>query len=303
MTQKRPNLFIIGAAKCGTTSLYYHLMRHPDIFFCDVVKEPYYFSTKYAKIPHQGKEDEINDEKRKNLSTFDDYLELFKDAKDEKIIGEASTDYLYFYHVAKDIKAMNPDARIVISLRNPVDRAFSAYYHQVSKDRETLSFEKALEVEEGRIKNNYSFIWRYKDVGLYSKRVKHFLDVFGRDKVKIILFDDIKNDIISVIHDILDFLELDPNLKVNASEKHRSTGVYRFKKFNDLMFKKTFVRRIMQMLLTQNARNRLLLKLTNLNLKKPQMNQDTRKYLINYFKEDILETEKIIGRDLQDWLK
>lgn len=303
MTQKYPNLFIVGAAKCGTTSLYYHLMKHPEIYFCEVVKEPYYFSTKYAKIPHHGKEDEINDNKRTSLKTFEHYLELFKDAKDEKIIGEASTDYLYFYQVADDIKAINPDAKIVISLRNPIDRAFSAYYHQVSKDRENLSFEKALEAEESRIKDNYSFIWRYKDVGLYAKRVKHFLDVFGPDKVKIILFDDIKNDITSVVRDVLAFLELDSDLKVNASEKHRATGVYRFKKFNDLMFKQTFVRKILQKLLSQKARNRLLLKLTNMNLKKPQMNSDTRKHLIEYFKEDILETEKIIGRDLQHWLK
>ncbi len=302
MTQKQPNLFIVGAAKCGTTSLYYHLMSHKDVFFCEH-KEPYYFSTKYAQIPHHGKADEINDVKRMSLPTLDDYLKLFKDATDEKIIGEASTDYLYFYKVAEDIKAMNPDAKIVISLRNPVDRAFSAYYHQISKDRETLSFEDALEEEENRIKDNYSFIWRYKDVGLYSKKVKHFLDVFGPEKVKVILFDDIKNDITSVVHDILEFLELDTNLKINASEKHRATGVYRFKKFNELMFKKSFVRRILQMGLTQKARNRLLLKLTNINLKKPQMNAQTRKYLINYFKDDILETEKIIGRDLQDWLE
>lgn len=303
MTKKRPNFFIVGAAKCGTTSLYYHLMKHPEVFFCEVIKEPYYFSTKYAQIPHHGKEDEINDKKRTRLKTFDHYLELFKNATDEKIIGEASTDYLYFYQVADDIKAMNPDAKIVISLRNPIDRAFSAYYHQVSKDRETLSFENALKAEEGRIKDNYSFIWRYKDVGLYSKRVKHFLDVFGPENVKIILFDDIKNDITAVVHDILEFLKLDTNLKVNASEKHRATGVYRFKKFNDLMFKQSLVRKILQKLLSQKARNRLLLKLTNMNLKKPQMKDETRKYLIDYFKADILETEKIIGRDLKHWLK
>ncbi|MFO7790625.1 MAG: sulfotransferase domain-containing protein [Bacteroidota bacterium] len=300
--RRKPNFFIIGAAKSGTTSLYHHLKNHDDIFFCEH-KEPYFFSTKYVSLPHHGKEDEINDKKRVGIPTLNDYLNLFKGVTDEKIIGEASTDYLYFYQVAGDIKAMNPNAKILISLRNPVERAYSAYLHQISKDRETLSFSKALEEEENRIKNNYSFIWRYKQVGLYYKQVKNYLDVFGTENVKIILFDDIKNDITSVVHEVLEFLEVDTNLKVNASEKHRATGVYRFKKINEFFYKPSIPRKILQMLLTQKARNHLLVKLTDLNLKKPQMDSATRKYLIEYFKEDIRKTEKLINRNLEHWLK
>jgi hypothetical protein len=300
---RKPNFFIVGSEKCGTTTLYYHLKSHHDIYFCEKYKEPYFFSTKYVKMPHQGINDEINDEKRAGFDGFDDYLELFKDATDEKIIGEASTDYLYYYQAAADIKAMNPEAKILISLRNPIDRAFSAYYHQVNKKIETLSFRQALEQEENRIRDNYSFIWRYKDLGLYYKQVKYYLDVFGQENVKIILFDDIKNDIKSVIHEILQFLEVEPNLKIRTSEKHRATGVYRFNRFNDLLFKKSFIRRILQTVLTQKARNRLLLKLINLNLKKPEMDPSTRKYLVDYFKEDIHKTEKLINRSLEHWLK
>lgn len=300
---RKPNFFIVGAAKCGTTSLYHHLKSHPDIYFCETYKEPYYFSTKYVKLPHRGKGDEVNDKRRKDLPTLGDYLNLFKTATNEKIIGEATTDYLYFYQTAKDIKSMNPDAKILISLRNPVERAFSAYYHQVNKKLETLSFKQALDQEENRIRENYSYIWRYKQIGLYYKQVKYYIDVFGQENVKIILFDDIKKDIKSVIRETLQFLEVDTNLKIRASEKHRATGVYRFKKFNDLLFKQSFIRKILQILLTQKARNRLLLKLTNLNLKKPQMDSETKKHLINYFKEDIRKTEKLINRNLTHWLK
>ncbi|MFW5720771.1 MAG: sulfotransferase domain-containing protein [Bacteroidota bacterium] len=300
---RKPNFFIVGAAKCGTTSLYHHLKSHPDIYLCETYKEPYFFSSKYVKLPHKGKGDEVNDKRRKNYTTLDDYLKLFKGATNEKIIGEATTDYLYFYQAAKDIKNMNPHAKILISLRNPVERAYSAYYHQVNKKLETLSFKQALVQEENRIKDNYSYIWRYKQVGLYYKQVKYYLDVFGKENVKIILFDDIKNDIKSVIQDILQFLEVDTNLKIRTSEKHRATGVYRFKKFNDLLFKQSFIRRILQMVLTQKARNRLLLKLINLNLKKPEMDPSTRKYLVDYFREDIHKTEKLINRNLEHWLK
>lgn len=302
MEKKRPNFFIVGTAKSGTTTLYNHLKKHQDIYFSNI-KEPYFFSTKYTNLPHKGPEDYINDQKRKSMPTLKHYLQLFEGASSEKIIAEASTDYLYYFRVADDIKKMNPASKIVILLRNPVDRAFSAYYHQKNKGRETLTFSEALEEEENRIKNNYSFIWRYKQVGLYYKQVKYYLDVFGHENVKIFLYDELKEDINKVIKGILSFLNLNTDLVVNTSERHRATGILKNEMLYKLLYRPNTIKAIIKPIIPPKTRAKMKLILTNWNFKKPEMDAKVRKYLINYFKEDVKMSEKLVGKRLSHWLE
>ncbi|SHJ83169.1 Sulfotransferase domain-containing protein [Tangfeifania diversioriginum] len=298
---KKPNFFIVGTAKSGTTTLYYHLSKHKDVFFSKH-KEPYFFSTKYVNLPHNGPEDNINDERRKKLSSINHYLKLFVNAKDQKILAEASTDYLYYSKTANDISKFNPNSKILIVLRNPIERAFSAYYHQVNKGRETLSFSDALKKEESRIENNFSFIWRYKQMGLYSKQIQHYLNVFPSENIKILLFDDIKNDVNKVIKEILNFLEIDTKLYVDKSVKQRVTGIHKNKTINYLFEKPNAVKRIFKSIIPLKIRSKLKNNISNWNIKKPEMSISDRKYLIDYFKNDIKLTENIIGRDLSSWI-
>jgi hypothetical protein len=123
MRTEKPNLFIAGAAKSGTTSLCKYLSQHPEIFLC-YPKEPRYFSSKYKNFPHNGPGDYVAD--NFTIKEESKYIDLFKSIKHEKIIGEASLDYLYFSNSAYDIKKYSPNAKVIIILRNPIDRAFSA---------------------------------------------------------------------------------------------------------------------------------------------------------------------------------
>src|SRR5699024_2758818 len=177
MSQKViPNLFIVGVAKAATTSLYKYLQSHEDIYFPEH-KEPNYLSSPYKTMPHKGTGDDISD--RECIYDADVYFNLFRN-RTEKIIGEASVDYLYYYKTADQISELNPQSKIIICLRNPIDRAFSAYWHLINDGREKLSFEEALEKEKERKSKNYEYIWCYKETGMYCKKVKYYLDTFGR---------------------------------------------------------------------------------------------------------------------------
>ena len=124
MTLKLPNFLIAGAAKCGTSSFYYYLHKHPQIYM-SAIKEPHYFSSQNVDINYRG----IGDDKRPVITEFEDYCKLFMDVKDEIAIGEASADTLSTWQTSiPAIKDKLIDPRIMILLRNPVDRAYSAYY-------------------------------------------------------------------------------------------------------------------------------------------------------------------------------
>ena len=139
---KKPDFFIVGAPKCGTTALANYLGQHPDIFMAKQ-KESHHFATDL--IPY--------DDYWRNRNH---YLKIFQEAKENQIIGEASVFYLLSQEAAKNIKKFSPNAKIIIMLRNPVDLLYSHYFQAVYNGRETITdFEKAL----GAIKvTDFTFI-------------------------------------------------------------------------------------------------------------------------------------------------
>ena len=172
-----PNFFIVGAQKAGTTSLYYYLKQHPQIYMSPR-KEPHFFEGMHWDFYRPG---------RMALPVTDlaDYQALFEGVTDEKAIGEASASYLYSPKAPTLIKRSIPYARLIAILRNPADRAYSNFLHCVRAGRESIvDFAEALRVEEGRIKGNWGPLWHYKQKGFYYAQVKRYLDTFGRDPVQ-----------------------------------------------------------------------------------------------------------------------
>ncbi|EGW41266.1 sulfotransferase [Desulfosporosinus sp. OT] len=303
MTDKTPNLFIVGAAKSATTSLYYYLQQHPDIFFCEP-KEPKFYSYKYNKFPHRGPGDKRVDDFV--VRDYSKYLSLFSSVASEKIIAEASVDYLYFYESAKDIKKDNPEAKIIIILRNPVDRALSAYSHLRKDMRESLSFENALELEQERIDNNYEFIWHYKEVGLYSSQVKTYIDVFGRSSVRIILFEELKKDVSKVLREILEFLGLKPDFEFSTTNKYNISGIPKNTFLNKVILKPNLIKELIKKTIPKETLKYLQLKKSNYlkkKLVKQEIEPDLKDKLISFYKKDILNLEELIDKDLSGWLK
>lgn len=175
-----PNFLIIGAAKAGTTSLYSYLKQHPDIFMSSW-KEPKFFSLEGEKLDFQGPSQIINTDSINNLES---YLELFEGVKDETAIGEASPIYLYSPKAPANIKKYIPDAKLIVVLRHPAERAFSSFAHLIRAGYETLSFEEALEEEPQRIKEKWAPLWYYKEKGFYAQQLERYFELFDREDRK-----------------------------------------------------------------------------------------------------------------------
>jgi hypothetical protein len=271
------------------------------------LKEPKYFSSSVVRFPHRGPGDIEVD--KKVVKTWSNYLELFSRVSGEKCIGEASADYLYFYqHVARLIRQANPESKIIIVLRNPTERALSAYSHLLKDGRETLTFDEALEIEEERKRDNYEFIWFYKDAGFYYLQVKEYIKVFGRQNVKIYLYDDfIKNPFV-VVKDIYDFLGVNTSFVSNISIKHNESLLPKNREFHDFLseydhpLKKLFRPFFLNMMGKQNT-EKLVNYMKNKNLKKASMKPEVRRSLIRIYRDDILSLKDLIKRDLSNWLE
>ena len=140
-----PNFFIVGGSKCGTTNMSYYLNEHPDVFISKL-NEPYYFSR--FDVPNNFKRESM-------ITDYKEYSELFKKGKNCKAVGEASSVYLASPHAASEIKKTYPDAKIIISLRNPIERAHSSYFsYQFMKPNEQ-SFMEMIKTHEKLIVKKY----------------------------------------------------------------------------------------------------------------------------------------------------
>ncbi len=295
---KKPDFFIVGAPKCGTTAMYNYLNQHPEIFM-PKKKEPHFFGSDLYSPWY--------------IRDINAYLSLFKDVKNKKRIGEASVWYLYSKSAAYEIKEFNPDAQIIIMLRNPVDMMYSLHAQRVYNGNEDiLDFEEALNAEEDRKKGlrmpphpGLTCAMFYRDAARFTEQVKRYLDVFGRNKVHIIIYDDFKNNTAIVYKETLHFLGVDedftPDFKViNPNKVVRSRFLRDF-----LQMPPDFARLLVKIFIPcRGNRQKIIERLKRWNtIYKPRspMNPELRKRLILEFETEIRELGKLIGRDLRMW--
>lgn len=296
--KSKPNFIIIGAMKAATTSLYTYLKQHPDVFMTHI-KEPMFFNNL-----NQKNDFIIKGKKTKKITSLDDYYALFNKVKKEKAIGEASPAYIYNTQCASLIKKHLPNTKIIAILRQPVERAYSNYLHAKRADREPLTnFEDAFNSEEERIKQNWSPLYHYKSKGFYYKQLKRYYNTFPENQIKIILFEDISVKPKKIIKEIFDFLEIENQFIPNTSKKANVSGnpkgvlgwvIMKMRKYNcipNIEFRKILPEFIVNIILEEiyqkpkKISQKLVSKLTK-----------------KYYMEDIKNLEKLIKRDLSNWL-
>lgn len=217
----KPTFLIVGAAKCGTTSLADYLAQHPDIFMPSL-KEPNFFAFDgAAPVPKGPAPARVLKELLYNWSAVSEteYWALFRGAAEHKAAGEASVRYLYFCDSVKKIKATVPNVRLVVILREPVARMYSHYNMNVQKQIEPLSFLEALEMEPDRIAQGWGWDWHYRAVSTYSEQVKRYFDAFGRDAVAVYLYDDFVKKPLEVIASICEHIGVDPSFRPNMEKR------------------------------------------------------------------------------------
>lgn len=294
-----PNFLIAGAGKSGTTSLHYYLRQHPEIFMC-IPKEPHFFRAQFSKFPMNGPGDNV----KKVYKNIEDYKKLFKKVDGQKVIGDASASNLYYAEkVIPYIQKYLGDPKIIISLRNPIERAYSAYLNLILQNREWLSFQEALTQEDKRIKDNWRHNWFYKSTGYYYGRVKAFIENFSN--VKIYLFDDLKKDPLSFVTDVYGFLGVQTTFVPIVNARFASSGIPKFKAVS-LLWRETKFRNAISWIgkgvLSEKIWYQLRDTLREKLVTKPDMAVGTRRYLINEYRDDILKLQALIGRDLRHWL-
>ena len=224
----KPNLFIVGAPKCGTTFLYHYLKKHSDIYFPEF-KEPHFFGS-----------DLIRRNGAYNLS-LDEYYNLFK--TDKKIIGEASTFYIFSKNAAKEIYDFNPKAKIIIMLRDFVDLVYSLHSQFVfSGDEVVEDFNKALDLENDRlnginIPNQTTVVNKLfytKNILSLPENINSFINYFEKENIKFIFLDDIQNNPEKVYSETLSFLNIDSNINIsdfkvlNKNKNYKSKFIRNF---------------------------------------------------------------------------
>ena len=297
---RNPQFIVVGTARAGTTSLNSYLIQHPEIFL-PVVKEPCFFTFAGEKIEYKYGKFAFA------LTNIDDYSKLYKKAQPSQISGDISTPYLYLYEKSiRNIKKFHNDPesiKIIIVLRNPVDRAYSQYLWRVRDGREELSFEEAIEAEQERMKQNFSFDYFYIDRGKYYNQVKAYIDNFKF--VKIVLFDDLKTNTKDTLADICGFLGVDNEFEFvkrteqNSSFMPKSAMLSRlFTMESKTKFK--FLSRIPESVKTTIKEQ--FMRLNSKSEKSPEMNLKTRNKLKTFYQDDLLKLQKLIARDLSSWM-
>jgi hypothetical protein len=296
----KPNFFIVGAGKSGTTALYSYLKKHPRVFLPEK-KEPHYFT-----IDRPG---------YRKVRTETEYLELFSKANSEHIaIGEASVSYLKSADALSEIAKFNPKAKIIIMIRNHIERAPSLHNQLLYKlEEDVVDFKTAYNLQDERKKGKYipvtcteSFLLNYTERVRLYKDLERVYQVFPKEQVKIIFFDDFKKDVEQVYLDVLNFLGLEDvgyrNFeKINERKKLKSRSL---KKLMQFRFKNKLIPKIFVLL--GGKRLKLKKRINRMNTKSEEKNIisfEMKAKLAQDFKEDIDLLSQQTGRDLSGWYK
>lgn len=312
--EKIPNMFIVGAAKAGTTSLYYYLNQCPQIYFSPI-KEPNYFSSdikieefsnKYKKRTIIVNEKYFNSRPLKHLQLSfirneSQYNSLFDEVRNEKIIGEASTTYLFSNQAAKNIFRFNPKCKILIVLRNPFERTFSHYLMALRYGFTTLPFREAIIQDQENHVKGWGQSELFIELSLYYEQLKRYFDVFPPNQIKILFFNELVTNPKKTISDINWFLKVPSNNLFDMEAKNQAE-IPRFMKLNKLLTD-TGIKKAVGKTMGKNLKEMIKPILFSKDKKKVQFSSEDKHFLLPFFDENIKKTSQLINKDLSNWFK
>jgi hypothetical protein len=298
-----PNFLIIGQSKAGTTALYHTLKMHPDVFMSPV-KEPRFFVCEGSPPRFAGPITQL-----KGITRLEDYQALFARVTTEKAIGEASPQYLYAGLTERtvcSIRSYIPQARLVAILRHPAERVYSRFnYLQTRWSKEpAYSLRQALAEEQNGRRVGWHEALRYIEGNKTWLALKAYYNCFPRSQLKIYLYEEWKQQPQRVLADLFTFLDVDPafappvNTRVNVTRQVRSQAMYTWFKHPGHI--KAFLKRLM----SQSIRRNLMQTTHRWNsVALSPIDPELHRELTEAFREDILQTQDLIERDLSHWLE
>lgn len=312
----KPTFLVVGAVKAGTTSLHEYLQMHPEIYMSPV-KETNHFSDADMDFAHFNVDyrQDINVNLDKYLAgpmdkkihiahvrTPEQYALLFKNVTHEKAIGEVSNSYLYLPSTAATIRKALPDVKIVMMLRNPVERLYSQFLMNLKLgkivEKDLL---KEIAADQAKQYKGWGVSHLYLEVGNYYEQVKRYYDQFPATQIKVLFYEDFKRDPGAVMQDLFAFLGVDASFRPDMTKRFNEAGMPRFGKLN-YWLTQLGIYGLLKRLFPANLKEKLKsLIYTRENI--PTITSAEKEYLIAYYAQDVQRLGQLLGRDLSGWLR
>jgi hypothetical protein len=317
LTPSLPSFFIVGAPKTGTTSLHHYLSQHPEIYMSPV-KEPCYFASE-VRQEHFSQEFESSARSSSRrllqyldgpmsgldpggiVSNWEDYLKLFKNVDGETAIGEASVCYLWSPTAAPNIRSRIPEAKIVMILRDPAERAFSQYMQYAANGLVRRSFREQIECSARNTRHEFNPLYPFLEYGQYYQQVKAYLELFPRANIRIYFYEEAWSDPHCLLKSIFEELNVDPEFRADLSRRSLQRRAPRALTGQYLLRKSGVTPRLKALLPTAvQAGVRKVLFKSNVAMR---MDARDRRYLCDYYRGDVEKLASLVDRDLGAWLK
>lgn len=311
-----PTFIVVGANKGGTTSIYHYLKQHKQVYLSPV-KEPHFFSKdidvnlfkrEFAQNKLQDIDKYVNGEMKEEfhaafIRDVEQYKKLFSKVQDQKAVGELSTSYLFSEVAAKEIKALIPDCKIIICLRNPFDRAYSHYRMNLwTGNSNEFDFYKALVEDYDHKPKVWGNAHLYTEIGLYYEQVKRYLDLFGKDNVKIIFTEDMKKNAAQVVKELYEFIGVDSSFVPDTSTRYNEVFTPKYKNITWFL-NKSGIRPLMKRLSPQVLKNIFVKVFYKGKGEKGEIPANAKQFMSEKFSEDISKLSVLLNKDLSNWIK
>lgn len=291
----KPNLFIPGAAKSGTTTLHALLNLHPNVSM-STIKEPVYWNNTDYEHPTQIKQ----------------YNKIFEN-KSAQILGESTTSYMFYPEFISRIKQHYHEyPKFIFILRNPIDRCYSHYWWMVGRGQEKRNFQESISADVNRPFEKYGYVPNYYyHFGRYAHWINKFYQAFDSDSIKVITLEQLKNDRLQTVNDCYKFLDVDPleniaEIKSNETVKLKhpklyhfikktASGKYQFTKAAKYFLSKDKIENIKHKLKNEQSIKK------SMPLSYPDLYEDDRKWIKSFYQDDVNHLKKITGLAFNEW--
>ena len=297
---RRPDFFIVGAPKCGTTAMADYLAQHPDVGMAERKETHYLVGDLAPRLAYT----------ERPRPSLDEYMARLARVQDMQRVGEASVWYLYSPTAAREIERFSPGAEIIAMLRNPIDMLPSLHSEFVQREIEPVGdFETALSLDEERLRHGTPRGFpphSYRDAVRYAEQVSRYLDVFGPDRVHVVIYEDFREDTVAAFRATCEFLGVDtgfaPEIEVvNPNRRTRSRPLQRL-----IRRPPERLRAFLHLLTTQRVRNRAGVLLTRLNRKvvpRDPLPGRVAEALRPEVEREVTALGELLDLDLSGWLR
>jgi hypothetical protein len=310
---KFPNFFVVGAAKSGTTSIYEYLKLHPEVYMAPI-KETHHFSTdidntkfrpNYARSLNKDLSKFLESNMEEGIfhafvKDRNQYVQLYKNVKDEKAIGEVTNSYLFSEVAAKNIISEFHASKIIMILRNPVDRAFSHYLMDLRIGYETEDFLSAVKKDMARNPKGWGISNCYVEIGMYFEQVKRYMEQIPKDQLRIYFFDDFVKNPEATMKDMFRFLGVKEETTIDFGKKYNPSFIPKNKLISKLNTQKR-IKDWLKGVLPKSIKSKFK-KTFYTDKDLPKIKPEERKFLNEIFRDDVANLSQLVNRDLSNWV-